>query len=142
MLKGFEDAFMDAQASVVSLCLELLEDSNVTVDKVYIYIFRNEVQRFINAFFEKDRKLYRLNDLFEDELIYDFLNCGLEDVANIINVCDTYDGKCPNEFKLIYDMQTKAFDSEYKYEDYVSENCGVVETYNNWKDECKEKLDK
>ena len=27
MLKGFEDAFVDVQASVISLCLELLSNS-------------------------------------------------------------------------------------------------------------------
>lgn len=142
MLKGFEDAFMDAQASVVSLCLELLDSSNVSADKVYIYMFQNEVQDYVNAFFEKNGKIMFLNELFEDEQIYDFFRCAVQDVENIINVCDTYDSKCPNEFRLIYDIRTKAFDSAYKYEDYVSENCGVVETFNNWIDECKEKLDK
>lgn len=53
MLKGFEDAFMDAQSRDVALCIELLENSNVTMDKVYIYMYQNEYQDFYNAFFEK-----------------------------------------------------------------------------------------
>ncbi len=140
MLKGFEDAFTDAQARVVSLSLELLEISEITADKVYIYIFQNKVQDFINAFFEKDSKLYTLNDWFSDDQIKDFFSCGIDDVENIIEVCKTYDGKCPNEFKLIYNIKTKAFDSEYQYEDYISEDCGVVGTFKKWFNECKDKL--
>ena len=37
MLKGFEDAFVDAQASVISLGLELLSNSERKLKK-YIYI--------------------------------------------------------------------------------------------------------
>ena len=64
MLKGFEDAFMDAQSRDVALCIELLENSNVTMDKVYIYMYQNEYQDFYNAFFEKDRRIYRVNELY------------------------------------------------------------------------------
>ena len=55
MLIGFEDKFMDAQARIISLCIELLETSNISADKIYVYIFQNEAQDFINAFFEKDK---------------------------------------------------------------------------------------
>lgn len=140
MLEGFEDAFTDVQAQVVSLSLELLENSNVTADRVYIYMFQNEVQDFFNAFLEKDGRIYWLNDLFSDSEIDEYFDCGIENIENIIEVCDTYDGKCPNEFRLIYNINTKAFDAEYKYEDFISEDCDVVEIFENWINECKEKL--
>ena len=35
MLKGFEDAFVDAQANVISLCLELLKNSEKSADVIY-----------------------------------------------------------------------------------------------------------
>lgn len=39
MLKGFEDAFVDAQASVISLGLELLSNSGKEAEKnIYICI--------------------------------------------------------------------------------------------------------
>ena len=38
MLKGFEDAFVDAQANVISLCLELLKNSEKSADVIYVYI--------------------------------------------------------------------------------------------------------
>jgi superfamily I DNA and RNA helicase len=51
MLIGFEDKFMDAQARIISLCIELLETSNISADKIYVYIFQNEAQDFINALY-------------------------------------------------------------------------------------------
>jgi hypothetical protein len=141
MLEGFEDAFTDAQANVVSLCLELLENSDKSADKVYIYLFQNDVQDFINAFFEKDGQIYSLNDWFTDEQVDEFFDCGVEDIENIIEICDTYDGKCPNVFKLIYNVNTKAFDTDYVYEDIISDSdIGLVEDFQNWREECKSKL--
>ena len=40
MLKGFEDAFVDVQASVISLCLELLSNSGRTAEKIYVYLWK------------------------------------------------------------------------------------------------------
>jgi len=42
MLKGFEDAFVDVQASVISLCLELLSNSGRTAEKIYVYLYQNK----------------------------------------------------------------------------------------------------
>lgn len=53
MLKGFEDAFMDAQARVVSLCLDLLSNAEKKADKVYIYLFQNDDEDYIDAFLKK-----------------------------------------------------------------------------------------
>lgn len=101
MLQGFEDAFTDAQARTISLALELLENNKKEADMIYIYIYQSDTQIFFNAFFAKDKKIYLLNDWFDDDQINDFFDCGVEDVDNIVEVCDTYDGKCPYEFKLI-----------------------------------------
>ncbi len=142
MLKGFEDEFMDAQSRNVALCIELLENSNWTVDKAYIYMYQSDIQDFYNAFFEKDGKVYRLNDLFTDEQIDEFLSCGIDDIENIIEVCNTYEAKCPHELKLTYNVQTKAFDAEYEYEDFIldEEDMGLVERFENWVNSCKQKM--
>lgn len=141
MIKGFEDAFMDAQSSAVSLCIELLEYSNVYVEKIYIYMFQNEIQDFFNVFFERNGSLYRLDELFSDEQIDEFLSCGIDDIENIIEVCNKYDGKCPNELRLVYNIKTKMLDAEYAYEDFVSEkDGGLVGRFEYWFNECKNKL--
>ena len=73
MLQGFKDAFTDAQARTISLALELLENNKKEADMIYIYIYQSDTQIFFNAFFAKDKKIYLLNDWFDDDQINDFL---------------------------------------------------------------------
>ena len=141
MLQGFEDAFTDAQARTISLALELLENKKKEADMIYIYIYQSDTQIFFNAFFAKDKKIYLLNDWFDDDQINDFFDCGVEDVDNIVEVCDTYDGKCPYEFKLSYNVKTKSFDAKYNYDDIAMENdVDLVDIYKEWQKECESEI--
>lgn len=141
MLQGFEDAFTDAQARTISLALELLENNKKEADMIYIYIYQSDTQIFFNAFFAKDKKIYLLNDWFDDDQINDFFDCGVEDVDNIVEVCDTYDGKCPYEFKLSYNVKTKSFDAKYNYDDIAMENdVNLVDIYKEWQKECESEI--
>ena len=141
MLQGFEDAFTDAQARTISLALELLENNKKEADMIYIYIYQSDTQIFFNAFFAKDKKIYLLNDWVDDDQINDFFDCGVEDVDNIVEVCDTYDGKCPYEFKLSYNVKTKSFDAKYNYDDIAMENdVDLVDIYKEWQKECESEI--
>ena len=141
MLQGFEDAFTDAQARTISLALELLENNKKEADMIYIYIYQSDTQIFFNAFFAKDKKIYLLNDWFDDDQINDFFDCGVEDVDNIVEVCGTYDGKCPYEFKLSYNVKTKSFDAKYNYDDIAMENdVDLVDIYKEWQKECESEI--
>lgn len=141
MLQGFEDAFTDAQARTISLALEILENNKKEADMIYIYIYQSDTQIFFNAFFAKDKKIYLLNDWFDDDQINDFFDCGVEDVDNIVEVCDTYDGKCPYEFKLSYNVKTKSFDAKYNYDDIAMENdVDLVDIYKEWQKECESEI--
>lgn len=141
MLQGFEDAFTDAQARTISLALELLENNKKEADMIYIYIYQSDTQIFFNAFFAKDKKIYLLNDWFDDDQINDFFDCGVEDVDNIVEVCDTYDGKCPYEFKLSYNVKTKSFGAKYNYDDIAMENdVDLVDIYKEWQKECESEI--
>ena len=141
MLQGFEDAFTDAQARTISLALELLENNKKEADMIFIYIYQSDTQIFFNAFFAKDKKIYLLNDWFDDDQINDFFDCGVEDVDNIVEVCDTYDGKCPYEFKLSYNVKTKSFDAKYNYDDIAMENdVDLVDIYKEWQKECESEI--
>lgn len=141
MLQGFEDAFTDAQARTISLALELLENNKKEADMIYIYIYQSDTQIFFNAFFAKDKKIYLLNDWFDDDQINDFFDCGVEDVDNIVEVCDTYDGKCPYEFKLSYNVKTKSFDAKYNYDDIAMENdVDLVDIYKEWQKKCESEI--
>lgn len=50
MLKGFEDAFVDAQANVISLCLELLKNSEKSADVIYVYILQMMTKSILTHF--------------------------------------------------------------------------------------------
>ena len=133
MLEGFEEAFVDAQSRVVSLCLELLKNSEKEADKIYIYLFQNDEEDYIDAFFEKEGNLYTTSELFSEEEIDDFFDCGVEDIENIIDICKAYDVKCPHEFRLTYNVISKSFDSNYNY-DNVTEvlDKDVLELVEDW----------
>jgi len=141
MLQGFEEAFTDAQASIVSLALELLENGEKEADMVYIYIYRNESMGFFNAFFAKDKKICLLNDWFDDDQIDEFFDCGFEDMDNIVEICDKYDGKRPIEFRLSYNVNTKAFDAKYNYDDFAGDgDVDLVDVFEDWQKECEAEL--
>jgi len=132
--KIFEDEFVDAQSKIISLCLELLNKSNKTADMIYVYLLQNEDEEYIDAFFEKDGKLFETNDWCSDEQIKEFFHCGIEDIENIVEICNKYSVKCPCEFKLIYNVKTKSFDSKYNYDNVTDiYDKDVTELVDEWK---------
>ena len=133
--KGFEDAFVDAQANVISLCLELLKNSEKSADVIYVYILQNDNEEYIDAFFEKDGKLFTTNDWCSDAQIKEFFHCGIEDIESIVELCDTYDAKCPHEFN------SKSFDSNYNYENVTDVyDKDVIELVEEWFNECEKNI--
>ncbi len=141
MLQGFEEAFTDAQASIVSLALELLENGEKEADMVYIYIYQNDSMNFVNAFFAKDKKIVLLNHWFEDEQILEFFGCMRKDMKHITEVCNKYDGKRPIEFRLSYNVNTKAFDAKYNYDDFAGDgDVSLVDIFEDWQKECEAEL--
>lgn len=141
MKPGFEDAFMDAQSNVIALTLELLQNSNLTADKLYVYMYQDGCMFFGHAFFVKNKKLYMLNDWFDDAAIDAYFDCQYEDIESIVDVCKTYEAPCPYEFKLVYNISTGSFDSSYEYTDIASErDTDVVELYKKWQNEIGEEL--
>lgn len=139
MIKGFEEAFMEAQSGAVSLVLEMLEDNLKEIDKIYIYMYQNSNQLFCNTFFSKGEKIIRTNELIEDYLVSQYLKCATDDLKNIIKICQTYEMKCSHEFKLIYDVNNGKFDSEYKY-DEVEAKDGIEYVYMDWRSEIGKKI--
>lgn len=114
MLIGFEDAFTSVQAEYISLCLELAQNN---VDIVYAYIYQDSDMEMFNAFFRKDGKLHTADDFGSDEMVDRFLDIGVDDITKLVEVCDRYEHKCPNQIKMTYDVKTKHFDAQYVYAD-------------------------
>ena len=61
MSKVFEDALMDVQSELISLCLEVVE--NRDIDKVYAYCSIEKKSMMFNAFFEANGKIQTLDQL-------------------------------------------------------------------------------
>ena len=131
--KIFEDEFMDIQTRIISLCLELLSNAGKEADKIYAYLFQNDDEDYIDAFFEKEGKLYTTNDLFSEKEIDAFFDCGVEDIESMIELCKANNVKCPHEFKLQYNINTKSFDSNYNYENVTEvRNKFVIDLAKEW----------
>lgn len=136
MKKGFEEAFMDAQSAAISSCLEILNVRNIEMDVIYVYLFQSKCNYFPNAFFKKDNSIFRLNDVLDDDSVYKLFDMLTDDIENIVETCNTYDKKCPNELKLIYEVNIGKFDAEYGYDDFVDEEHGLVTAFKNWRESC------
>ena len=75
MSKVFEDALMDVQSELISLCLEVVE--NRDIDKVYAYCSIEKKSMMFNAFFEANGKIQTLDQLgIADGLTTQFLRLG------------------------------------------------------------------
>ena len=97
------------------------------------FVLSGDIPNYIDAFFEKEGNLYTTSELFSEEEIDDFFDCGVEDIENIIDICKAYDVKCPHEFRLTYNVISKSFDSNYNY-DNVTEvlDKDVLELVEDW----------
>ena len=107
----------------------------------YVYILQNDDEEYIDAFFEKDGKLFTTNDWCSDAQIKEFFHCGIEDIESIVELCDTYNANCPHEFKLVYNVNSKSFDSNYNYENATDVyDKDVIELVEEWFNECEKNI--
>ncbi len=118
MNNNFDELLVDIQSGLISLCLELTEES---VDVIYAYAsIEYEEDGFVglfNAFFEKDNKIYTLDDLnLSLDLISEFLSLGTNDLEKIILLCKENETLVPTEMKMIYDVNTEEFNVNMKYD--------------------------
>ena len=51
-----------------------------------------------------------------------------------------YQQKCPNEYKLEYDVATHKFDASYRYDDYTKSGISPVSELMSWYGEIKESM--
>ena len=55
-------------------------------------------------------------------------------------LCDMYQQKCPNEYKLEFDVATHKFDASYRYDDYTKSGISPVSELMSWYGEIKESM--
>ncbi len=137
MIVGFEDAFTNAQADYISLCLELAQMGQIDADVVYGFIYQVPGMITFNVFFRVGKEIKSLATVGSDEVIDRFFDLGYEDVTKLLEVCERYEHKCPNQIKMIYNAKTKAFDAEYLYNDSDDDDVYPEEIFFGWMDEEK-----
>ena len=119
MEKVFEDEFMDLQTALISLCLE------VTEEKVYVYCSNEKKSKMFNAFFDVNGEVKTLYQLgVPNELAFQFLKLGKEDLEKVDAICIKHNMPIPTEMKLYYDVTSGKYDAEYKYEEVCSAKTG------------------
>lgn len=122
MNKTFEDEFMDLQAGLISLCLEVTEKK---VNKVYAYCSNEKKSKMFNAFFDVNGEIKTLNQLgVPNKLAFQFLKLGTEDLEKVNVICKKYNMPIPTEMKLYYDVTSGKYDAKYKYEEVCSAQTG------------------
>lgn len=137
MEKVFEDEFMEIQTGMVSLCLEALEDVNIKVDKVYIYAFCDEHE----TFFEYNSQIVSFNELgVSDDIVNQVFDLGMDDTEKIADWCNEYNRKAPIQYKLVYDVNIKSFDSDYGYDNLENTELGCAGAFIDWENEVKNSL--
>ena len=134
---SFEDAFTDLQSEFVSLCMEY---TNGSVDKIYIYIYQDESQKMFNAFFVKGKSVIPAGNFADDEASDEFLSIGTKDINKLVELCYMYQQKCPNEYKLEFNIDTHKFYASYRYENYTKSGISPVSELMSWYGEIKEKI--
>ena len=123
MNKVFEDEFMDVQASIISLCLEVTGEK---VDKIYAYCSNEKYVKSFNAFFVVNGKVKELHELgISGQLAFQFLKLGTEDLTKVNAICQKYNMPAPTEMKLYYDVTTGKFNADYKYKEVCSAQTGI-----------------
>ena len=132
MKSGFEELFTEIQSDTIALCLEYLEKNNVNADVIYVYIYQTKYSRTFNAFFSINNKIKTAGEFASEEDSDAFFDIGLDDVEALIDLCAKYEHPCPNEFKLVYDVRTKHFSADYKYEEYSETDLDSDEVFMNW----------
>ena len=64
----------------------------------------------------------------------------LKDISKLVELCDMYQQKCPNEYKLEFDVATHKFDASYRYDDYTKSGISPVSELMSWYGEIKESM--
>lgn len=120
MRKIFEDAFMEAQVSMIELCLELTEER---VDEIYVYCCMERCEKMFNAFFTRNGKALTVRELDEPvDIKWQFLKLGNKDLAHVEKVCKKYKKPCPTEIRMVFNVITRSLKTEYRYEEYLDAN--------------------
>lgn len=130
MGKVFEDEFMDLHSSIIDLCREFTRDR---VDMIYAYCSIEDGAYSFNAFFTTNGKARSAWEMDISEEIRDaFFRIGIQETIKIGELCEEYGRPVPTQIKMIYDVKTKKFASEYQYKPMETMEIGTHDLFYGW----------
>lgn len=130
MERVFEDEFMDLHSSIIDLCRELIRDR---ADKIYACCGIEGRMYTFNAFFVVNGKALTLKGIdVPHKTKSAFLNIGIEETIKIAELCRAYERPVPTQIKMIYDVKTKRFTSEYQYKPMETMDIGFHDLFMDW----------
>ena len=133
MKQGFEKEFTDIQTGLIALCLEAVPKA---VDKVYAYAFIGKESSMFNVFFEQDGSIVPAHKVVQNnDLLFQVMKLGTEDLEKLRRICTEYETKCPTEMKMCYDCKTKKFDADYNYETNYKADQSPQNAFLAWRNE-------
>lgn len=139
MSKQFEDALMEIQSGLISLCLEA---TGKEIEKVYAYASIEKGMKTFNAFYQRGNAIVSLRQLGAGaSLIRSFLTESVKDLEKLELLCREMNRPCPCEIKIIYNVHTGAFDSDMKYESVCGPDADTTpgQVFMEWMKSAKEK---
>lgn len=144
--KIFEDYFTEIQADMVSICLEYVENK---ADRIYLYASFESNVMTPNYFYDIGGTIlnkHKLNDA-NNGFVYDVssdrqkacLTILMEDIKKMVNLCKEHNRPMPTEIKMVYDVNTKEFHADYKYEVVYSNHKTktAYDVVNEWMEQVK-----
>ena len=135
--KVFEDEFSEVQTGLISLCMELIR---IKVDKVFAYCSIEDNSQAFNAFFEKDDKILKNNQVGASmETVNDFLRLGNSDLDKLREICATYGKPVPRQIKMVYDANTHGYDARISYDSLLDEGKSAGKAFMEWRNEVENK---
>lgn len=135
--KVFEDEFSEVQTGLISLCMEL---TRIKVDKVFAYCNIEGKSQSFNAFFEKDGRILKNNQVGASiETVNDFLRLGTSDLNQLREICTRYGKPVPRQIKMVYDAKTHGFDARISYDSLLDEGKSAGQAFMEWRSEVENK---
>ena len=135
--KVFEDEFSEVQTGLISLCMEL---TRTKVDKVFAYCSIEDNSQAFNAFFEKDGRILKKNQVGASiETVNDFLRLGTSDLNQLREICTRYGKPVPRQIKMVYDAKTHGFDARISYDSLLDEGKSAGQVFMEWRSEVENK---
>ena len=145
----FEDEFSAKQTDMIQLALEYADRVAQKIDTVYIYGSNEKNSYSFNIFYISENQIFTMRTLprreFDDlnNLIFQVLKIGTEDVKELKKICEKYKQPMPKQIKMIYDHKQNKVKGKYSYDLFYSNSdtltsCNIFEQ---WYNEVKRELE-